>query len=381
MKWPGRDAWYALFYAGNQGLALLTTVFVIRYGQHSLSLPWVLGALLTLGWGVTLFGIVGPTLAARLWSASRREGMAAVTWTLTIAAAGLIAISLSHSAGAMLVDLAGLPLPWLLVFVMLGLLRACAQTLSTFSIRHGRHERVLRFQLAGRLVEIVLAVVAGIGGLAWLLILAWAAYPLAQLLLLVLEWSDYADASATAAATSDRRMVWLASAIGQASDLILPTTWLRLGGEETFVAYRAVTAALANSMMLPRYWYALSPDKPRDGGVGGGLLVAMIFTTLILATAFQFGSNAIGWEIFVWSLVPLLVVGLSTPYFSRLRQICLNNGQLLPPALALGIGRLAELAALLIAVGGGFASGSVIVAYSAFGASAPALYYLYRRNG
>lgn len=380
MRQPGRDALYALLYAGNQALALLTIIVLIRYGQHTLTLPWVLGAMLTLGWGSTLYGMAGPTLAARLWSAPRRRGFAACTRVLAAACGLLFVAGLWPGAGALLADLSGISMSWLVLFVALGLLRAHAQVLSTFSVRHGRHARVLRFQLVGRTIEIALALAAGLGGNVWLLVLAWLAYPAAQLLLLAFEWREYQDPSVAAPDAGGGSRAWIAAMISQAFDLVMPTVWLRQGGAEVFVAYRAVSSALANSIMLPRYWYVLSPDKPRDGKVGIGLLGPVLVATLTLSVVFQLGSNAVPWDVFVWSLIPLLINGTAMPSFSRLRQLCLNQGKLVPPALAMVAGRLTELAALLLVARGGLAPGAAIVAYTGFAVCAPALYYLHRRN-
>lgn len=380
MRWPGRDALYALFYAGNQALALLTTIALIRYGQHTLTLPWVLGAMLTLGWGTALYGMAGPTLAARLWSAPRRWGLAACIRVLAATCGLLFAAALWPGVGALLVDLSGISLSWLVLFVALGLVRAHAQVLSTFSVRHGRHSRVLRFQLLGRTVEIALALAAAMSGIAWLLVPAWLAYPLAQWLLLAVEWREYQDPSVDAADAGDESRAWIAAMASQAFDLVMPTVWLRQGGAEVFVAYRAVTSALANSTMLPRYWYVLSPDKSRDGNTGAGLLAAVLAATLILSAVFQLGSNAVPWEIFVWSLIPLLITGGAMPSFSRLRQLCLNQGRLIPPAVAMVAGRVTELVALLLVVRGGLAPGAAIVAYTGFAVCTPILHYLHRRN-
>lgn len=380
MRRPGRDALYALFYVGNQALALLTTIALIRYGQHTLTLPWVLGAILTLGWGTALYGMAGPTLAARLWSAPRRSGLAACIRVLAATFGLLFVVALWPGVGALLADLSGISLSWLVLFVALGLVRANAQTLSTFSVRHGRHTRVLRFQLLGRSLEIALALVAAMGGIGWLLVLAWLSYPLAQSLLLAVEWREYQDPAVDAADSGGGSKAWLATMASQAFDLVMPTAWLRQGGSEVFVAYRAVTSALANSTMLPRYWYVLSPDKPRDGNIGVGLLAAVLAATLILSAAFQLGSNAVPWDVFVWSLIPLLITGAAMPSFSRLRQLCLNQGQLIPPAVAMVAGRLTELTALLLTVRGGLVPGAVIVAYTGFAVCTPVLHYLHRRN-
>lgn len=380
MRQSGRDALYALFYASNQALALLTTVALIRYGQHTLTLPWVLGAMLTVGWGSTLYGMAGPTLAARLWSAPRRRAFSVCTRVL-VATCGLpFVVGLWPAVGAPLVELSDITLPWMVLFVTLGLVRAHAQVLSTLSVRHGRHARVLCFQLFGRAVEIALTLTAAIGGIGWLLVLAWLAYPLAQWLLLAVEWHEYQDPVVAAPQAVGESRVWIAAMASQAFDLVMPTVWLRQGGGEIFVAYRAVTSALANSTMLPRYWYVLSPDKSQDGNIGVGLLVAVLAGTLILSAVFQLGSNAVPWEVFVWSLIPLLITGAAMPSFSRLRQLCLNQGRLIPPAVAMIAGRLTELAALLLVVRGDLGPGATIVAYTGFAVCAPVLHYLHRRN-
>lgn len=378
MKLPSRDALLALAYAGNQGLAVLSTILLLRYGQQTLGLTWVVGAMLAVGWGTTLYGIVGPTLSATLWHTSRAKGGTACARALFVALCVLPVVSLLPRAVDFLTEVAGISMSWQLWFTTIGLLRAFAQTMSTYSVRHGRHEYVLRFQLAGRFVEIGLMLAAGLSGEIVLLVCAWLAYPGAQLVLLATEWQEYGDGTAGDDDAGGQARAALYTQASQVFDLVMPSIWLR-GGPEIFVAYRAVTSALANSTMLPRYWYVLSSDKPRGEQTPPLMLAAVVGATLLFSALFQVGSNAVPWDIFAWSLIPLLVNGAVLPDFSRLRQLCLNQGRLLPPALALIIGRAAELAALSLAVLGGMASGAVIVAYTGFAACAPALRYFHRR--
>jgi hypothetical protein len=379
VSWIGRDAAYSVLYAGNQGLALLTTVLLIRYGQHSLGLAWVIGAILTLGWGTTLYGMFGPTLSARIWSEPRWPCLVGCTQALVLAWGVVAAIWLWPASEPVLSDIAGLSISWLSVFVALGLFRAYAQVLSTLSVRHGQHARVLRFQLVGRTVEIFLALLVGLGGTDWILLLAWAAYPLAQVTLLAIEWREYKDTPLDRVKTADNGRAWIVAMIGQGFDLVVPTVWLRFGGAEIFVAYRLMTAAISNSVMLPRYWYVLRVEKVRDGGVNIELQLAVIGVALAMSAVFQIGSNAVAWPLFAWSMLPVIINGAVMPYFSRLRQMCLNQGLLNQPILAIIAGRLAELMALMLFVLAGVASEVSILAYAGFALCAPVLHLLYRR--
>ncbi len=374
MKRIGAKELHALLYAGNQAVAVLTTVLVIRFGKEAFGLTWTLGAILVLGWGTVGYGMLAPALSARLWSIAPDRGLRLGTRTLLAGTAVLLPVIAVPRLTEALNGLAGIGLPWLPLFAFLGLLRGHAQAMSTFSIRSGRHGQVLRHQLAGRVLEILLATVGCLSAQPLLLAAAWAAYPLTQLLLLLREWTDYKTLPATDGGTPPQPNAWLPTLASQGFDMAMPTLWLHLGGEAAFVAYRAVTAALANSALLPRYWYVVVSPGNRPKGEGAWIFIVSFIPAMALAAIFLLGTGSVSTEIILWSGVPLLINSLVTPAFSRMRQDCLNRGELIQPAVAVILGHLAE-AALLFAFSAQTAlpPACVLVAYSGYAVSALAL--------
>jgi hypothetical protein len=168
--------------------------------------------------------------------------------------------------------------------------------------------------------------------------------------------------------------------INQAFDLAMPTLWLQVGGAAAFVAYRAIAAALSNSALLPRYWFVVVSPSRRARGESARLFFVSFLSAFFLASVFLWGTDAVPIELILWSSIPLLINSLAVPSFSRMRQKCLNRGQIIQPAVAMIIGRLAEIALLLLFVGTKILpNAGVVVAYSGFALSAPALRFSMRR--
>lgn len=381
MKALGNKGLYALLYVGNQAIAVLTTILVIRYGKEAFGLNWVLGVLLALGWGSVAYGVIAPTLSARAWSVPLATGLWLGLRTLLLAGLALALLGVVPASAQALVALSGVDWPWLAIFVSLGLLRSYAQVMSTYSIRLARHARVLRYQLVGRILEICLAVWGCLMADPILLALAWLIYPLAQTTLFVREKGEYGALPPVESASASHKGAWLPISASQALDLAMPTLWLHLGGPSAFVAYRAITAALANSALLPRYWFVVFAPARRAKGEGGALFLVSFLSAVFLAAVFLLGTGAVSSDLVWWSCIPLLINSLVMPAFSRMRQHCLNQGQLVQPAFAIIVGRIAEAIFLLLFSGLKILpNASVVVAYSGFALGAPALRFFTRRT-
>lgn len=376
----GSKAIYALLYAGNQALAVLTTILVIRYGKDTFGLTWSLGALLTLGWGATMFGLLAPSLSSRIWSTSLRTGIELSLRNLLRGALVVSLLCLMPLSADHLVALSGISKPWILIFGFIGLVRSYAQVMSTLSIRLARHHRVLSHQLVGRILEVGLATGGCLLGEPALLVLAWLIYPLSQTILFIGEWRQYRNLLVPEVTSDYRRLTGLTLVASQAFDLIMPTLWLRMGGETIFIAYRAITAALANSALLPRYWYIVATPSLTDRS-GPTLIVVGVILTFLLSAVFQLGTGAVPINVILWSSIPLLINSLVMPTFSKMRQACLNQGELVPPAAAIIAGRLSEILLLLIFSSiKALPSGGVVIAYTGYAVSTPVLKYSVRRN-
>lgn len=372
---------YAILYAGNQAMAVLTTILVIRYGKEAFGLSWILGALLVLGWGSVAYGVFAPTLSARVWSVPLRTGMWLSLRTLLLTGLALVLLSLVHVSAQVLMELSKIDLTWLVVFGSLGLLRSYAQVMSTYSIRAGLHARILGYQLAGRILEIFFAVWGCLVGERLLLAFAWLIYPLAQTALFVRDFASYRDLPVPESTTESQKNAWLPTSISQTFDLAMPTLWLQLGGEFAFVAYRAISAALANSALLPRYWFIVFAPTLQNKEVSGIIYVLSFLSAFAMAAIFLWGTSAVSNDLVLWSVFPLLINSLVLPSFSRMRQYCLNQGWLVQPAFAIIIGRLTEAIILLLFYGLKIQPNtSVVLAYSGFALCTPALRFFMRRS-
>lgn len=342
-----RQALYVALYLGNQALGVATTIAIIRFGQDTFSLTWCVGALVALGWGTTGYGLLDPSLSARIWSAPVYEGLRRSLQLLAGSLTVLGVVCLIPWTAGKVSYFSGIPIEWVAILSALGVFRACMQLIITYSLRLGRHHFVLGPQIAGRLIEIALVIWACVAGWKVLLIPALLAYPAGQLVVFLAERRKYETLESKQAQASDSR-AWVISVIGRVLEMVLPTVWLRLGGEAVFVAYKSISAALSNSVLLPRYWYVItSPNK--EGGSGTLVIGALVlFSSIGMAGVFQFLTAAVQPELFLWSLVPLTFNSLVIPFFSRWRQRLLLEGDIVPPAVVSVLACLIEACLLTV---------------------------------
>lgn len=345
---PTRESTYLLLFLGNQALAVLTTILFIRFGKDAFTLVWCLGVLLTLGWGTAGYGLLDPSFAARIWSARVAEGLRITIRLLILSAAGVALICVVPWSRQQITELSGLSIEWTVIFVFIGLGRAAAQVLNAYTLRQGRHAGALMWQIVGRSIEISLVLLACYLRQPSLLIAAWLAYPISQLLIFFQERKLYEMLPAVEQSSRDSgRIAWIVSVVGRIFEMVLPTIWLRLAGDTVFVAYRSAAAALSNSVLLPRYWYVIvSPDRKSQSGIL--LPVVVVAVSLAIAATFQIVTDAVSHDLLLLSLVPLILNSAFMPFFSRWRQQCLLRGHVLPPALAAIAGCLGEISLLLL---------------------------------
>lgn len=380
MKHFSSNVLYTLLYLGNQFLAVLSTILVIRFGKDAFTLSWSLGVILALGWGATMFGLLNPPMASRIWSASSLSGLRQCLRTLLMGLSLIILCGLIPISAHWLSSLAGISPLWVVLFVSTGLVRACTQLLSTFSIRMGRHAQTLRYQLPGRVFELIFVVWGCMTASPLLLVIAWLIYPLAQVMLVMTEWHHYHDFAVPTETKKDDKNTLIATVASQGFDLLMPTLWLKIGGESVFIAYRSVTAALANSALLPRYWYVVVAPAVHVNRSGAWAVVVVLLSTLVLSAAFQYGTGAVSHDFVLWSIIPILMNSLGIPAFSRMRQNCLNQGRLIPPSIAIIVGHLGVIMLLFLLVGNkALPVGALILAYTGFALCTPALRYYLRR--
>lgn len=327
-----RNGAYVALYLANQALAVATTLALVRYGQGAFSLSWCLGVLIAMGWGTTGYGLFDPSLAARAWTLPSREGLFSSLRLAGLSAVALAVVCTIPWSAATVSGLAGLSIEWVAAFVSVGIFRAFAQLLSTYSLRLGRHPFVAALQIAARLMEVGLVVAGCLLTQTNLLILGLLVYPAAQLVVFAVEAEDYKKLPISATQESNTRG-WIISLVGRMLEMILPTIWLRVAGDTVFVAYKAVTSALGFSILLPRYWFVVVPprhDLPVNGVAISALVLAASITT---AGAFQLLTAAVPTVIFAWSLIPVVFNSLVMPAFSRWRQQMLRDGEIIPPAV------------------------------------------------
>ena len=348
MIFPTRQVLYMLLFLGNQALAVLATILFIRFGKDAFTLTWCLGVLLTLGWGTAGYGLLDPSFTARIWSARVAEGLRIAVRLLLLSVAGFALICIVPWSRQGILQFSGLSLEWTTLFVLIGFMRSLAQVLNTYALRQGRHAEALMRQLPGRLLEICLILLACFLHQPTLLIFAWLSYPFSQFLIFFRERKLYESLPSVEQGSRDSgRAAWTVSVIGRIFEMVLPTIWLRVAGDAVFVAYRSASAALSNSVLLPRYWYVIvSPDKKSKAGIL--LPVVVVIVSLVIAATFQIVTDAVSHDLLLMSLVPLVLNSAFMPFFSRWRQRCLFRGHVLPPALAAIAGCLGEIVLLFL---------------------------------
>lgn len=371
---PTREILYVLFFLGNQALAVLTTILFIRFGRDAFTLTWCLGVLLTLGWGNAGYGLLDPSFTARIWSARVAEGLRMAIRLLLLSVGGFALICIVPWSRQKILQFSGLSLEWTVLFVLIGFIRSLAQVLNTYALRQGRHAEALMGQVPGRLLEVGLVVLACFLRQPLLFIAAWLAYPLSQFLIFFRERKLYEALPAVEQSSRDSsRVSWGVSVAGRIFEMALPTIWLRVAGDAVFVAYRSASAALSNSVLLPRYWYVIvSPDKKSKSGIL--LPVVVVVASLFIAATFQIVTDAVSHDLVLLSLVPLVLNSAFMPYFSRWRQRCLLRGHVLPPALAAIAGCMGEISLLLLLkYVFSVPSGLLILAHAGLSVSVPVL--------
>ena len=373
-------------YLLTQALGVIAIIIVVRFGKGTLGVGWIAGVLLVQGWGATLFTLVTPTLSSRVWTASVIEGLKGGSKGLAVAL-GLAVLMFSLPRSEEWVTAASnLTAPWTMWFLAIGAFRAFAQVLSTFLVRDQRHSWMHRFQLPGRFMEGGVVVGSAYLGNPYIFAAGWAIYPIAQLAALGMHPWRLREGSKREVQQSEEqghgrtlgeRVATLCCLI---SDLIVPTVWMRLGGEITFLAYRAITSALSYAVLLPRYWHVVASLQKRQ--VSHQMTLFVVVVSLIVALISEVGTDAIPANIIGLSMIPLILNAVGANRFSSVRQDCLHRGDLLAPAAAILGGRMAELALLVvIAWMAPSMKGAEILAYSAFAVSTLVLVKVSKRGG
>ncbi|TKT72409.1 hypothetical protein YH63_013765 [Afipia massiliensis] len=381
MNLPTRESLYLLLFIGNQALAVFTTILFIRFGKDAFTLTWCLGVLLTLGWGNAGYGLLDPSFAARIWSARVAEGLRIAVRLLMLSVMGFALICIVPWSRERIIELAGLSVEWTVLFVLIGFVRAFAQVLNTYTLRQGHHAGALMWQIVGRLAEIGVVLLACYLRQPSLLIAAWLAYPISQLMIFFRERKVYETLPVVTQSSRDSgRAAWIVSVVGRIFEIVLPTIWLRVAGDAVFVAYRSIAAALSNSVLLPRYWYVIvSPDKKSQSNIL--LPVVVVIASLLIAAMFQIVTDAVSHDLLLLSLGPLVLNSAFMPFVSRWRQQCLLRGHVLPPAFAAIAGCLGEIALLLLLrYIFSVPTGLLILAHAGLSLSVPVLHLAMKRR-
>lgn len=360
-----------------QGLGVLAVAVAFR-PLGALPLEWVVGAMLALGWGNAAIGLVSPRFAADVWS--RPAGRIVVVALRSAAACGLLLLvvvfvpGLSNLASAA----SGVPASVWGPMVAIGTFRGISQITSTIAIRSADHRPAIAVQFAGRVLEMAGMVLALVESSPALFAAAWIAYPMAQNVLLAVRWKIYPDVapSTESAERTDRSDFEINLAAG-ATDLVYPALWLWIGGAQTYIAFRALSAAISFAVLIPRYWYVVA-------GTAAAKTWYVSAYTISKAAVLAFGYLAIAGQLqdhkAYLLLLPLLANSILTAEFSRLRQLHLRAGLVMEPALAGLVGRLLELA-LLLAITTLVAAEFAILAFSSQLISAILMIALARRRG
>jgi hypothetical protein len=330
-------------HVGNLLLGIVSTIALIRYGQRTFGLPWALGAILAMGWGATGYLVLDPSLPARLWSVTFREGARWIVRSFAITSAVAAVLCVVPWTSDKLSELSGLSLPWIAAFVSLGLVRNAVQMLNVFAFRLGDQRSNLGFQVVGRVSEVALVTTACVSGNAPLLLVAWLVFPCSQMALFFKERRRYLKLPLVERKEAARSS-WFGATVGQALELIIPTLCFNLVSHQVFVAYRGVNAAVANSGLIPKYWFMIAS---RDGD-GRSLVIITVAFAVLAGAAFQFLTEAVPLYLFAWALIPLCGVSAAVPAFSRWKQRSFEQGRVRDPYYAQAAGSAAEVVLLLV---------------------------------
>lgn len=346
-----REVGHTVGYIAIQLGSVASSLVALRWGSAAFGSAWVLGAMLAMGWGATVMMLLTPALPARMWTIP--FGQALRSSSAGLGASALVcalAVSLPPTS-AIVSSLAGIGALWVLVFFLVGLIRHTVQVATTLIVRQGLHRPLLDWQGVGRGAEIV---ALGIG-CRWpdvlLFCVAWLVYPALQLLALwlvpgVRDPAPARGEPAEAVAGGAGEAANLASSV---LDLVVPTLWLRVGGEAAYVAYRGMTAAVGYVVLVPRYWYVVvSTSLGTIRERRPYLAAATMALSLVGAFCYQWMSGLVPLDMMLWSAIPVLASAGSATMFSRLRQLCLQRGDITSPALATVAARVTEAALLML---------------------------------
>jgi hypothetical protein len=310
-----------------------------------------LGALLTLGWGTTLVSVLAPSLPARIWTMPFRDGVGS---SARVLAAGVAVCGLAAAVpdlSSRLAAFAAMERGWVTVFVGAGVVRGTVQVASTLLVRQGLHTPLITAQATGRALEMLGLLVSCQGSSPTIFVLAWLVYPVTQAVALhVLRPSRQGPSAAgheEPVAPYPSRGGGAANFAALILELIVPTAWLRLGGDAAYVVYRAVSSAVGYVVLFPRYWYVVS-GSARASRTGVRFALGVVIVSVAAAVAYQWVTGLVPVELIAVSVIPTVLNAGAAPHFSRLRQNCLQGGDVTSPALATAAGKITELSLLVL---------------------------------
>lgn len=359
--------------------SVASALVALRWGIPAFGSTWVLGALLTMGWGTTSLALLDPSLPARLWTIPYRDGARASWRSLAVGTGVCALVAVVPVLSNVVSAFAGTQAGWVLVFVWIGMARYAVQVMTTLLVRESLHNQLLVAQGIGRVAEI-----AWLGMSCWwsdtrMFVVSWLVYPGLQAFALVAARRQRGRPETTAAQRGcswnrERASGELSNVVLSLLDIVVPTLWLRLGGEAAYVVYRAMISAVGYVVLLPRYWYVVAESSaaaPR-GTVRFALSVMAVSVTV--AVGYQWLTRVVPVEAMLWAVIPVLFSSGSAPHYSRLRQGCLRRGDIASPAISAVAGRIAELLLLVLLAGAFRAPGHVtVLAYCGTAVSAVVL--------
>lgn len=312
----------------NLFLAIATSLAVIRFGQTTLGLPVSLGLLLVLGWGANGLQMLNPSLGLNLWSVDHRTAERSSAIQLCLFAVILVSAYNVPVITAWLADLCKLSPPLMLAFTGIGAFRAFTSQSLTLSLRLGKHRMSLSVQLAARLIEIASVATGCIIGDIVIVAVGFLIFPLAQVAVYTIERRQYREMASTPPAKGKSSLA--VSAAQRVLDTALPTIWFNFVSHEIYLAYRAISASMANTMLVPRYWYIMTKGR------GSVLLVscAVAVAAALGVVAFLFISRVTDLPIYLWAVLVACATAPAAVVISRWKQNSLLKGEVLAVSLA-----------------------------------------------
>lgn len=374
-----RDSAYTFGYLVVLGLGVLTTAIAFRpFG--ALTLEWIAGAMLALGWGSSAVGLLAPRLSSDIWSVPvNRTLWPALRCVIFVAV--ILAVASVVPAFSDIIDTAcGLTIEYWRPLVAIGVFRGLSQVLTTLAIRAADHLRTIAIQFIARIAEIAFVLHALLDSNSTQFMMAWLVFPAAQMVFIAARWRHYArlqQPNAGSRATQAGHMATLTILASSLVDMILPSLWLRLSNAHTYIIYRAMMAAISNAVLVPRYWYTVASVNK---GSGLQLVAFTTIASLVLSIGYLFVAHQLHQPADVLFVLPLIVNSLGAAELSRLRQAALLAGMVEIPAFAMLIGVTFE--ALLLALLAYLAPGPIaILAFSSMLVNFIAMRYLARARG